>query len=443
MMYKKIVILDSVIIYPEHRDRLNKIAEEVVEYNTCETEQEVLDRVRGADCIVSCWINIPNKVIDENPQLKTIAFWTHAFEHRINSDYALKHHIYVPSIPDYGTDSVAELVFIGLLQLNKKLSDNSQSTNNTRTLEEEIMTNVSDNVRKFNKNWQANLTGSWVHEYIKSGHLKITSPDEFLEETLKGLTIGLLVNNDLRENLLKIASKGFQMNPIYSLGDLPHSLDIAYRPIDNLLRESHIIIYDSQTISEDLKDKINQGKYISTVDVANVKIAGQSIFKKRLGIIGLGRIGSRVAQIASEGFDMRVAYYSRKRNFDLEKRYNLEFKPLDDLLSDSDIVTFHLPHVGAEGFVTSKMIDMIPKGTVVVNVSVGSIFEDQDYLLNRFQEDDLRGYLDVYKTLPPRMKLRDRKDYLVATYRLGWRTKSTIGLKTHKLITRLEEGLNK
>src|SRR3989338_143449 len=119
-MYNKIVVLDSVIFYPEHKARLNKIAEEVVEYNTCKTEKDVLERVKGADCIISCWVNIPNRVIDENPQLKTIAFWTHAYEHRIDKDYALKHDIFIPSIPDYGTDSVAELAFISLLQLYRK-----------------------------------------------------------------------------------------------------------------------------------------------------------------------------------------------------------------------------------------------------------------------------------------------------------------------------------
>lgn len=38
--YKKIVILDSVILYPEHRYRLNQLADEITEYNTCNTEEE-------------------------------------------------------------------------------------------------------------------------------------------------------------------------------------------------------------------------------------------------------------------------------------------------------------------------------------------------------------------------------------------------------------------
>ena len=94
--YKKIVILDSVILYPEHRYRLNQLADEITEYNTCNTEEEVLERVKGADCVISCWVDITNRVIDENPQIKTIAFWTHAYEHRIDKKYAESHGIYVP-----------------------------------------------------------------------------------------------------------------------------------------------------------------------------------------------------------------------------------------------------------------------------------------------------------------------------------------------------------
>lgn len=140
---------------------------------------------------------------------------------------------------------------------------------------------------------------------------------------------------------------------------------------------------------------------------------------------------------------MDVSYYSTNRNLELEKQYNLEYKPLEKILTESDIITFHLPHVGAEKFITKEMISMIPKKTTVVNVSVGSIFQDQSHFFSRFEKDDLNGYVDVYDTLPPREELRNRKKFLVATYRLGWRTKSTIGLKTHKLLTRLKEGLYK
>lgn len=431
--YKKIVILDSVILYPEHRYRLEQMADEIVEYNTCVSEEEVLERVKGADCVISCWVDISNRVIDENPQIKTIAFWTHAYEHRIDKAYAEAHGIYVPCIPDYGTDSVAELAIMGMLNVNGRMYPAE-----SRSIDEELVCGTANAIRNFENNVRDNLAGHWVHEYVKTGNLKITTPDYFREETMKGMTVGLMLNQSMLDNdLVKILARGFRMNVIHCCCDIRYTLDASFRPVDELIRESNLLIYDSSLISEAVREKISNASFIAALDVRSTVCGGRSLKGKKLGIIGLGRIGSRVAQIAADGFGMDVHYYSRTRKPDLEDRYGLTYAPIEDILSSSDYLSFHLPHVGAEDFITNDMIDLIPAGAVVINVSVGNIFKDQTYFLERFREGDLKGYIDVYKTMPPRTALRERKDWLLSTYRLGWRTKSTIGLKTHKLITKL------
>lgn len=436
--YKKVVILDSVILYPEHRFRLNQIADEVVEYNTCKSEEEVLERVAGADCIISCWVDISNRVIDENPQLKTIAFWTHAYEHRIDKEYALSKGIYLPCIPDYGTDSVAELAFIGLLNLYE-----NTNRRNCRTMDEEIVKLIANDIRRFPENIKKNLTGSWMHEYIKNGELRITDSRAFKEDTMKGLTVGLLLSAEFLQNdLVRIFTAGLKMNVIHSCCDIAYDIDVSFRPIERLLNESQVIVYDSRIIDEETRKKINSNQYMSVVDISKIQTGGDSIKKLKFGIVGLGRIGTRVAQIARDAFDMDVCYYSRTRKPDLEELYGIKYATLEDVLSSSDVISFHLPHVGAEGFVKNSMVDKIPKGTTVINVSVGNIFEEQEYIFDRFKENDLNGYIDVYATLPPRVHLRNRKEWLISTYRLGWRTKSTVGLKSHKLITKLALGLN-
>lgn len=434
--YKKIVILDSVILYPEHRYRLNQLADEIVEYNTCHTEEEVLERVKGADCVISCWVDISNKVIDENPQIKTIAFWTHAYEHRIDKKYAESHGIYVPCIPDYGTDSVAELAIMGMLNVNAR-----KNVDENRKIDEEIAMEVANSIRNFEQNVKDNLTGHWIHEYVKTGNLKIKDPDYFKEETMKGMTVGLMLSQEsLNNDLIKILAKGFKMNVIHCCCDITYTLDASFRPIGNLLEESNIIIYDSSLISDEVKENILKGNFIDAIDIQNIKSKGDTLKGKKLGIIGLGRIGSRVAQIATQGFGMEVQYYSIMRREDLEKEYGIKYVELNDVLANSDYISFHLPHVGAEDFITEEMIDLIPPKTTVINVSVGNIFKNQEHFLNRFNENDLNGYIDVYRTMPPRQELRQRKETLISTFRLGWRTKSTVGLKTHKLITKL--GLN-
>lgn len=431
--YKKIVILDSVILYPEHRYRLNLLADEIVEYNTCYSEEEVSERVKGADCVISCWVDISNRVIDENPQIKTIAFWTHAYEHRIDKQYAESHGIYVPCIPDYGTDSVAELAIMGML--NVKARDNSGEM---RLADEELVMRIANSIRNFNKNVRDNLTGHWTHEYVKTGNLKITDPSYFKEETMKGMTVGLmLAQESINNDLVKILAQGFKMNVIHCCCDITYTLDASFRPVENLIEESNVLVYDSKLVSPDTLEQIKKGVFVDAIDIQDITCSGSSIKGKTLGIIGLGRIGTRVAQLATQGFGMKVQYYSRTRKPEIEKCYGIEYVDIDTVLSSSDFISFHLPHVGAEDFITKEMVEKIPTGTTVINVSVGNIMQDQDYFLSRFAKDDLDGYIDVYKTMPPRPELRARKEQLISTFRLGWRTKSTVGLKTHKLITKL------
>jgi lactate dehydrogenase-like 2-hydroxyacid dehydrogenase len=432
-LYRKVVVLDSVIFFPEHRARLTELADEVVEYNTCTSEDEVSERCRGADCIISCWINISHRIIEENPQLRTIAFWTHDYEHRIDAAFARERGIHVPAIPDYGTDSVAELVFIALLNMYGGATGQDAAEH----IGESVVAKIGDDVRRFSRNNKDTLDGRWLHEYIKTGRRQMTCPDEIPEETLKGLTVGVLDRDILDEPLVRALAHGFRMNLTSSLTDHAHSLDVAFRPIDELLAESRVLVYNDASLPAQYRSAVDSRSYLSKVDVADVSPVRRSLRGRTLGIVGLGRIGGRVAQIARAGFGMNVQYATRTPKPELDRGLGLRAANLDEVLTTSDIVTFHLPHHGAENFVTADMIRKIPDGTTVLNVSVGNVIEDESLLLKRFAAGELRGYLDVYRTLPPRAELRAIRDSLTATYRLGWRTKSTVGLKTHKLLTKI------
>lgn len=215
MIFEKLVVLDSVIFFPEHRERLERLARHVVEYNTCTDEDQVSERCGGADGIISCWVDIPHRIIDENPQLKAIAFWTHDFEHRIDAAYARDRGIYVPAIPDYGTDSVAELVFLGLLGLLRGGVDAGAER------EEEIVFRIGDGVRRLTANARDNLNGRWIHEYVKTGRLHIDFPDGIPAETLKGRTVGVLGPQLLTPRLVELISAGLRMN-LVDVADLDH-----------------------------------------------------------------------------------------------------------------------------------------------------------------------------------------------------------------------------
>lgn len=71
--------------------------------------------------------------------------------------------------------------------------------------------------------------------------------------------------------------------------------------------------------------------------------SGTALRDLRLGVIGMGRIGARVAFIAQMAFGMQVTYASRTRHRDIESAIGVEWASLDGLLSSSDVVSLHRP----------------------------------------------------------------------------------------------------
>ncbi len=71
-------------------------------------------------------------------------------------------------------------------------------------------------------------------------------------------------------------------------------------------------------------------------------LLGTDIFGATLGIVGMGRIGQSVARRAA-GFKMKILYYSRTRNENIENELDAKHVDLNTLLRESDIVTLHVP----------------------------------------------------------------------------------------------------
>ena len=120
-----------------------------------------------------------------------------------------------------------------------------------------------------------------------------------------------------------------------------------------------------------------------------LKLLGASLQGKRLGIIGMGRIGTAVATRA-RAFGMDVVHHSSKSGI-----------PLDELLRSSDFVSIHAPLSSA----TRHLIDRAALGTMkagsyLINTSRGPIV-DEGALCDALEAGHLRGAgLDVYEYEP-------------------------------------------
>lgn len=127
---------------------------------------------------------------------------------------------------------------------------------------------------------------------------------------------------------------------------------------------------------------------------------GKSLNGKTLGIVGLGRIGSMVARRA-QGYKMKLLYNKRSQDPDAEKKLGVVFSDMDRLLSESDIVTLHVPLTDETRHMMNKItFEKMKKGAMLVNTSRGQVVDEGD-LVEFLRSGHLGGAgLDVYENEP-------------------------------------------
>lgn len=118
---------------------------------------------------------------------------------------------------------------------------------------------------------------------------------------------------------------------------------------------------------------------------------------KRLGIVGLGNIGRRVASIA-KAFAMDVVSYSPHSRME-----GVQAVDLDTLLSTSDIITLHCPlNAQTRGIVCDESLSRVKPGAILINASRGPLVEE-DAVIRALESGRLSRYCaDVLDVEPPR-----------------------------------------
>lgn len=111
---------------------------------------------------------------------------------------------------------------------------------------------------------------------------------------------------------------------------------------------------------------------------APMLLLGADLSQKTLGIVGLGRIGSRVAFHAVKGFDMKVIYHDIKRNEEFEKTYGAVFyERVDDLLREADFVSIHVPLIPqTRHLIGEAQLKLMKPTTYLVNTSRGPVIDE-------------------------------------------------------------------
>jgi len=110
---------------------------------------------------------------------------------------------------------------------------------------------------------------------------------------------------------------------------------------------------------------------------APMLLLGNDLSGKTLGVVGLGRIGSRVAYHALKGFDMKVVYYDVKRNEDFEKEFSAVFMSLEDLVKQSDFISIHVPLLDStRHLINAENLKLMKPSAYLVNTSRGPVIDE-------------------------------------------------------------------
>jgi D-3-phosphoglycerate dehydrogenase len=146
---------------------------------------------------------------------------------------------------------------------------------------------------------------------------------------------------------------------------------------------------------------------------------GVEVLNKTLGVVGLGKIGRRVCAYAL-GMGMRVIGSDPFVTADYAKSLGVELKSLDEVIRESDFITFHIPKSKeTAGLINAETIAKMKKGVRLVNVARGGII-DEKALYDALKSGQVKAAaLDVFEKEPCESSPLFELDNIVVTPHLG------------------------
>ena len=185
-------------------------------------------------------------------------------------------------------------------------------------------------------------------------------------------------------------------------------------------------------------EKAREGGWVWSADL----LIGKQLTGTRLGILGMGRIGQKIAKVA-KSLGMIIHYHNRSKLSEEKEQGAVYHKTLKDLLSVSDVLSICCPASKETiDMINKETIEYLPKGAVVTNVARGDIVEDEAMIdaLNRRKVYAVG--LDVYKNEPNLNPGYLKHPSAFILPHLGSATKETRTAMANLAVDNLEEFFN-
>ena len=131
------------------------------------------------------------------------------------------------------------------------------------------------------------------------------------------------------------------------------------------------------------------------------RLMGVNLWGKILGIVGLGRIGRRVALKGKHAFDMRVLAYDPYVDAESAQMVGAELVDLPVLMAESDVLSIHCPLTReTQGLIGAEELSRMKDTALLVNTARGKVI-DEKALIRILQSNRIRGAgLDVFEEEP-------------------------------------------
>lgn len=197
-----------------------------------------------------------------------------------------------------------------------------------------------------------------------------------------------------------------------------------------------LILSSARRVPE-LNNYVKQGKWTKQTPAS--ELFGKDVHHATMGIVGMGRIGEKIARRAVFGFEMNVLYNSNTPKPALEKKYGMIYSDLASLLERSDFVVLIVPLTPATRHLIGKaQLERMKPDAILINCARGAVI-DEAALIEALQQGQIRGAgLDVFEEEPvhpanPLLKM----DNVVALPHVGSATEKT----RHAMIMKAAENL--
>ena len=129
-------------------------------------------------------------------------------------------------------------------------------------------------------------------------------------------------------------------------------------------------------------------------------MVGRQVTGKRLGVVGMGRVGQVVARRA-RGFEMEIHYHNRRRLDAAAEAGAVYHESLDSLLGVSDVLSLNCPSTPeSKGLMNAERLAKLPDGAIVINTARGALVNDEDLIAALASGKLAAAGLDVYNNEP-------------------------------------------